>query len=155
MIGLHLKDLATGIVVRAVSHFQEGQESKMLTVTDVASYYGHFKSATYNNEAGATLVSPSTSGSLRLTDLIVTSEKQVGGVVTVQFYDGTNTVLLASAEADSPIGFASNFVGRWKGWKDAYIQVIVSAAFNATVSVGYVKINPKETLGFAEWDARR
>ncbi len=155
MIGLYLKDIATSIAILAVSHFQEGRESKMLTVTDVASYYGHFKSATYSNEAGATLVSPTASGSLRLTDLIVTSEKQTGGVVTVQFYDGTNTVLLASAEADSPIGFAIAFAGRWKGWKDAYIQVIVSAVFNATVSVGYVKINPKETLGFAEWDAQR
>ena len=154
MIGIYLKEIATGIAIRAVSHFQEKVESKMLTVTDVASYYGHFKSATYNNET-AILVSPSTSGSLRLTDLIVTSEKQTGGVVTVQFYDGTNTVLLASAEADSPIGFAIAFAGRWKGWKDAYIQVIVSAVFNATVSVGYVKINPKETLGFDEWDAQR
>ncbi len=155
MFGLYLKDLVTGRAIRAVSHFQEKSESKMLTITDVASHYGHFKSATYNNEAGATLVAPSTSGSLQLTDLIVTSEKQNAGVVTVQFYDGTNTVLIASAEADSPIGLASNFVGRWRGWKDAYIQVIVSAVFNATVSVGYVKINPKETLGFDAWDAQR
>ncbi len=154
MIGLHLKDVATGIAIRAVSHFQEGFESKMLTVIDPRAYYGHFRSATVNNTT-TTIVTPTTSGSILLTDLIVTSEKQVGGVVTVQFYDGTNTVLLASAEADSPIGFAIPFTGRWRGWKDAYIQVVVSAAFNATVSIGYVKITPKETLGFDEWDAQR
>ncbi|KKK80489.1 hypothetical protein LCGC14_2823020, partial [marine sediment metagenome] len=34
MIGLYLKDLATGIAIRAVSHFHEKSESKMLTVTD-------------------------------------------------------------------------------------------------------------------------
>ena len=154
MIGLYVKDIATGIAIRAESHFHRETESKMLTVTNVASHYGHFKSATVNNTT-TTIVSPLTSGSISLTDLIVTSEKQVGGVVTVQFQDGANAVLIASAEADSPISFASNFVGRWKGWKDAYIQVIVSAVFDATVSVGYVKINPKETLGFDEWDAQR
>jgi len=151
----YLFDLATDIVIRAVSHFQEGRESKMLTVTDVASHYGHFKSATYNNEAGATLVAPSTSGSLRLTDLIVTSEKQVGGKVTVQFYDGTNTVLIAAADADSPIQLAVGLTGSWKGWKDAYIQVIVSAVFDATVSIGYIKLAAGETLGFDAWNAER
>ncbi len=154
MIGLYLKDIATSIAIRALSHFQEQAESKMLTVTDVASYYGHFKSDTYSNET-ATLLSPSTSGSLRITDLIISSEKQTGGVATIQFYDGTNTVKVVSLAADSPIQLASNFKGRCTGWKDAYIQVIISAAFNTTVSVWYVKINPKETLGFDAWDALR
>ncbi len=154
MLPVYLIDLATGRNIRTESVWVKGEETKLLILASRAQYDGVFKSATVNNTT-TTIVTPLTDGAISLTDLIITSEKQVGGVVTVQFDDGTNTVLIASAEADSPIGFASNFAGRWDGWKDALIQVDVSAAFNATVSVGYVKINPKETLGFAEWDARR
>lgn len=154
MLKAYLIDLETGKVIHTEPYWGDGKEKRRISITTRAEYHGVFKSATYNNET-AILVTPLTDGSISLTDLIVTSEKQVGGVVTVQFYDGTNTVLIASAAADSPIGFASNFVGGWSGWKDAYIQVIVSAAFNATISIGYFKQHPEETLEYDAWDARR
>ena len=150
----YLIDLLSGKVLHTESYWQEGFEGKVLLVTSVPETYGKFKSATYSNET-ATLVSPVTDGSIKLTDLIVTSEKQVGETVTVQFYDGTNTVLIASAGADSPVQIAIGFTGGWQGWKDAYIQVIVSAAFNATVAVGYVKCPKEMTMGYDAWDALR
>ena len=150
----HLIDLATGKTIRTESIWVEGKETKLLILASRAQYDGVFKSATVNNDT-VTIITPLTDGAISLTDLIITSEKQVGGVVTVQFQDGTNTALIASAEADSPIGFASNFAGRWDGWKDAFIEMTVSAAFNATVSIGYFKLQPEETLGFDAWDARR
>ena len=150
----YLIDLVTGKVIHTEPFWKGGEERRLIIVSDRPQQYGVFKSITVNNDTD-TLVTPLTDGSISLTDLIITSEKQVGGVVTVQFYDGTNTVLIASAAADSPIGFGHNFTGRWDGWKDAYIQVIVSAAFNATVSIGYFKQQPEETLPFDAWDSRR
>ena len=154
MLKAYLVDLATGKTIRTEPIWVKGEEARLLILASRAQYDGVFKSVTVSNDT-ITLVEPLTDGSISLTDLIITSEKQVGGVVTVQFYDGTNTVLIASAEADSPIGFASNFAGRWDGWKDALIQVIVSAAFNATVSIGYFKLQPEETLEYDAWSARR
>ena len=150
----YLIDLVTGKAIQTEPYWRDGEERRLLITSNRPQQYGVFKSATVTNTT-ITLVSPLTDGAISLTDLIISSEKQTGGVVTVQFFDGTNTVLIASAEADSPIGFASNFAGRWDGWKDAYIQVDVSAAFNATVSIGYFKLQPEETLGFAAWDALR
>ena len=154
MLKAYLIDLATGKVIHTEPYWKGGEERRLIITSSRAQQDGVFKSITVNNTT-STLVTPLTDGAISLTDLIISSEKQTGGIVTVQFFDGTNTVLIASAEADSPIGFASNFAGRWNGWKDAYIQVDVSAAFNATVSIGYFKLQPEETLGFAAWDALR
>ena len=154
MVKAYLIDLATGEVIHTEPYWKGGKKRRLIITSSRAQQDGVFKSVTVSNDT-VTLVTPLTDGAISLTDLIVSSEKQVGGVVTVQFSDGSNTVLIASAEADSPIGFASNFSGRWDGWKDAFIQVVVSAVFNATVSVGYFKLQPEETLAFGAWDALR
>jgi hypothetical protein len=115
---------------------------------------GSFKTATYNNET-ATLVTPLIDGSIQLTDIIVTSEKKLLGIVTVQFTDGVNTVIIMKAEADSPIQIAHGFQGHWHGWRDAYIQVIVSAAFDVTVALGYVRVPKELTITYNAWNALR
>ena len=154
MLKAYLIDLATGIIVHTEPTFHKGRESRMLGIVDEPSAHGQFVSATYNNET-ATLLSSVTNGSLLLTDLIVSSRKKVGGIVTVQFTDGANTVPIIDIAADDPIQLSHNFKGRVLGWRNANIQVIVSEAFNATVYVGYVRLSPGATLGFDAWSAQR
>ena len=150
----YLVDMRTGISVHTEPTFHEGREYRMLGVVDEPSAHGQFVTATYNNET-ATLLSAVTNGSLLLTDLIVSSRKKVGGIVTVQFTDGVNTVPIVDIAADSPIQLSHNFKGRVLGWRNADVQVIVSDAFNATVYVGYVRLAKGATLSFEAWDAER
>ncbi len=154
MIPIYLVDLATGVAVHTEPAFHEGREHRLLAITDEPSAHGQFISATYNNET-ATLLSAATNGSLLITDLIVSSRKKIGGIVTVQFTDGVNTVPIVDIAADSPIQLSHNFKGRVLGWANADVQVIVSDAFNATVYVGYVRLAKGATLGFKAWDAER
>ncbi len=154
MIRAYLIDLSTGKVITTEPITHSDEKGRMLLVTDEPSAHGHFKSDTYNNET-ATLVSPEASGSLLVTDMIVSSRKKVGGIVTVQFTDGVNTVPIVDLAADDPIQIAHTFKGRVRGWKDAFVQVIISDAFNTTVYIGYLQLPPEVTLGFAAWDAER
>ena len=128
--------------------------SPVLITESYARLYGSFKTGTYSNET-ATVVSPITNGSLQIVDLMISSGKSVAGFATLNFYDGTNTVVILRAEADYGIQLAMPFQGHWQGWEDAYVQVIVSAAFDVTVAIGYVKIPPERTLAYAAWDALR
>lgn len=151
---VYLFDVASGKHLHNVPFNQDKQEGVILVVTDIGHEHGRWKAITVNNDT-ATLVIPSASGAIQLTDIIVSSEKQVGATVTVQFNDGSNSEIIMSAQADSPIQLATSFAGRWSGWKDAYVEVIVGAAFDATVALGYIKLDPNDTLGYAAWDALR
>ena len=154
MIPVVLIDLATGKVIHTEPSFHKGREHRMLSITDEASAHGHFVSATYSNET-ATLLSSVTNGSLLITDLIVSSRKKVGGIVTIRFTDGTNIVPIMDIAADNPIQIAHAFKGRVRGWRNANIEVIVSDAFNATVYIGYIRLAKGSTLSFNSWDAQR
>lgn len=125
-----------------------------LTTESPMRLRGRFKTITVSNDTD-TVVSPVPDGAIQLTDLIITSGKSVAGFATLNWYDGTNTVVLLKAEADYGIQLAIPFQGCWRGWKDAYVQLVVSAAFDVTVAVGYIKVPPKRTLDYAAWDALR
>ena len=154
MNDVYLFDLASGKHLHNVPFNQDGIEGVVIVTTDIGHEYGRWKTATTNNTT-ARLVTPETSGAIQLTDIIVSSEKQVGATVTVQFNDGSTSEIIMSAQADVPIQLATPFAGRWAGWKDAYIEVFVGAAFNATVALGYIKLAPADTLDYAAWDALR
>ena len=115
---------------------------------------GGFKTITVSNDTD-TVASPEAGGALQLTDLIMTSGKKVGGFATLNWYTAANTVVLLRAEADYGIQLAIPFQGCWRGWKDAYIQLVVSAAFDVTVAIGYIKIPLERALSYAAWDALR
>lgn len=59
-------------------------------------------------------MTPPKDGSLYLSDLIVSTEKQNSGAVEVRFTDGTNTATIYKAFAnDAPTSMAISFSGRW------------------------------------------
>lgn len=116
--------------------------------------FGTFKSATRTADGTSTITEPTPGGSLAITDLIVTGEKQANSSVEVRFTDGTNfvTIYLAS-QVDAPANTAIGFQGRWQGWQDARIDMITVGTADATVAIGYIKL--PSSLAFAEWDALR
>jgi len=116
-----------------------------------------FKAATFTDASTVTIVTAPSGGALVLTDLIMSAEKLNGGSVTVQFDDGTNTVIVAKAiVTDAPVMLAIAFAGRWRGWQDADLQVVaVGSNIDGDVSVGYYKVKGEGVLPFNEWDGLR
>lgn len=129
-------------------------KSNVLAVTDFVGSQGRFQSQTRTTAGTTTVLTPIGGGSIILTDLLISGEKQAGSTVEVRFTDGTNnaTIFLAS-QVDAPPNFSHPFRGRFQGWKDARIDMITSGAGDATVTLGYVKA--PEGIPFAEWNALR
>lgn len=66
-----------------------------------------------------------------------------------------NTIKIMQFELTVAISFGQSFIGCWRGWSDARIDMSADAAFTATVAIGYVKIPKISTLKYSEWDKLR
>lgn len=158
MIKVALTDLASGKELHSEDYCQEGCEGRrVLLVTNIPKHYGFFKTYAYTVQGTFEQISARGDGSLELTDMIVTFEKKNLGVVTINFHDGTNTAqLLKSPLTDSNLNLSINFVGRWKGWAAAHIDVIISGADSiGTVAIGYIRHNEANSLAYGEWNSLR
>ena len=137
----------------------EGIHAPLLGVATQARAFGQFKTASVTAvaPAGTTIVTPLKNESIVLTDLIITAEKKSGGIDTLKFYDGTNTVnILVGSVDDSPLNLAIAFAGHWHGWKDAYLQLVQSGANHyANVAVGYYFMPKELTETYARWNKLR
>ncbi len=123
-------------------------------VVTPGTVFGTFKAVT-RTTAGTTVVTdPDPGGSIIVTWIVVSGEKQAGSDVTVQFTDDSNVVvLMIGNQVDAPPNLAIGFTSRVQGWEDARVDMVTSGAGDATVSVGYIKI--PRSIPFAEWDALR
>jgi len=131
-------------------------DEPVLVTTTHADYAGTFKSVAHTVAATSTIVSVNGLDAIVLTDLIVCSEKQAGGTVTVQFTDGVNTVIILTANVvDAPCNLAIPFMGNWCGWQGAYLELITVGNGDATVSVGYFKVRADKALPYDAWNAKR
>ena len=130
-----------------------GRET-FITAT-LPNLWGHFAAATRATEGSTTIISPDIEDSLLLTDLIVSTKKSNGNSLVINFTDGTNTVKIVEFDVTIAIAFGMSFGGRFHGWEDAYIQMTTDAAYNATVTVGYMKVPKLYTLKYAAWNAAR
>lgn len=148
---------ASGKALHSEEYYMEGEEGRVLLIQTIPKEYGFFKTYAYTVQGTFEQVTPRGSGSLELTDMIVTFEKKQAGIVTINFHDGTNTAqLLKSTLTDSNLNLSMNFVGRWKGWASAHIDVIISGADSiGTVAIGYMHHNEKHSLGYSDWLSRR
>lgn len=126
----------------------------ILVTASPASVHGTFKSVT-RTTAGTTIVtSPNANGSLLITDILISGEKQTGSSTIVRFNDGTqNIVVFNASQVDAPPSIAHSFHGRLQGWRDAYIEMETTGAGDATVLICYTKV--PEGIPYAEWDALR
>lgn len=157
MIKAVLTDKASGIPLHSEDYYMEGEEGRVLLVTTIQKQYGFFKTTAYTVQGTVEQVTPKGGESIEITDLIINFEKKNTAVVTINFHDGTNTAPLVKATlTDAPINMASNFVGKWQGWSDAHIDVVISAADAiGTVAIGYVKHPKKDSVSYSEWTSRR
>ena len=126
----------------------------VLVTSPPASVHGTFKSATRTSAGTTQLVVPNANGSILVTDILISGEKQAGSSTEVRFTDDSQTesIFLASA-VDAPPSFAHTFHGRLQGWRDARIDMVTTGAGDSTVTVCYVKV--PEGLLYAAWDALR
>ena len=131
-------------------------DSPILAVSEEARLYGAFRSKTRTTAGTTAVITPISGGSLILTDLLISGEKQATSSVEVRFTDGSNTVtVFLVSQSDAPASLAHSFAGRFHGWKDARVDMITTGAGDATVTIGYYKINGSRTLPFEAWDALR
>jgi len=117
---------------------------------------GAFKSVSRTTAGTSIITSPITDGSLYLTDLVISSEKKAGNVITIQFTDDTETISILDADAtDAPVVFSVSFQGKWQGWKNARLEVVTTVDANITVACGYIKVPIELTETYTEWNANR
>ena len=112
------------------------------------------------NNAAETVdvVTPKSSESILITDLLLTSSKKVANsTVILQFYDGTNTEKIMEIEAETaPVEFSHAFAGGLPGWKDAILQVITDqAAMYVVTLVGYIRVSEDLTKSYKDWSEDR
>ena len=129
-------------------------EEVYLVTSNAPQAHGTFASTSRSATGTSIITSPNADGSLILTDLIIGTDKVNGATVTVQYTDGTNTVVIfATTVTDAPANIGLSFTGRWQGWKDARVELVTVGAVEATVSLGYMKV--PNGLPFTEWDSYR
>ena len=116
-----------------------------------------FKSATHTSNATTAVATPRKGQAVVITDLTVSGEKINGGIITLQWADGTNTDVITKFHVtDGPVSLHIGYGGRKRGWKDARIDFITDTANqDATVDVGYYFIRGLGVLSFTDWDAER
>lgn len=116
--------------------------------------HGTFKAITFTSSGTTTIVSPKATGALLITDIALFGDKVNAGSLELKFTDGTNEATLALATTtDAPVNFSQSFAGRFQGWADARIDLIVTQNIVGSAIIGYVKV--PNGLPFAQWDALR
>jgi hypothetical protein len=152
-----LVDAKTG---RALETKDFGAFGTLLIVGDPLRVNGVFKTTKFTVAGGVgstTIAMPVGYGSIVLSDLVISFEKKATAEVTIQFNDGTNTEPIWFMDmGDAPISFASNFAGRWWGWRGAYLEVVVAnVGLDGSVGVGYAKLDKANSLTYDDWNAGR
>lgn len=152
MLKINLVDSGTGEELYIAS--QNGD--KILISQTHAQVAGKFKAETLSAAGTVIVAEPDKGGCIVLTDLILTSDKTEGSVITVQLDCGTHTIPIMVADmADAPVNLAIPLSGKWEGWKNARIELVITGGLNptATLAVGYYKL--KDSKLFDDWDAQR
>lgn len=148
-----LTDLASGRTLYTDDGFAQWP---VLITARHKELYGSFKSVTLSAAGTSTIVAPIGNNGIVLTDLVMTTDKVSGGVVTVQWTDDIRTIEIVTAHVqDVPCNLAMPFQGNWAGWQGARLEVVVTNAVSTTVSCGYFKISEDVALPYSTWDARR
>lgn len=129
---------------------------KILISQTHAQVAGRFRAKTLTTPSTVIVAEPDADGCIVLTDLILTSDKTQSSAITVQFTDGSETIVIAEADmTDAPVNIATSFAGYWRGWRNARLELVVTGGVNptATLAAGYFKLH--DSLLFNEWDALR
>jgi len=159
-----LKTVAVDPKSRRALHVEEQwNQTKGVTGNEVIPVYmttavahGTFTAAQATGTGTTIVAAPNDEGSLMLTDIFLSSNKVNNAVITLQFNDGTTAIpIVTPTITDAPANFAASLGGRWQGWKDARVELVVTGGtgHNITASVGYIKM--PTGLPYTEWDSLR
>ena len=153
-----LVDAASGKSLETASAEEAPQKitgiGKTLITASIGVIAGTFKAATRTTAGTTQITVPDPGGSIIVTWIAISGEKQPGSSVEVRFTDGVDTVtIMLISQVDAPPNLAIPFPSRVQGWKNARIDMITSGTGDATVSIGYIKI--PSGIPFPEWDALR
>ncbi len=126
----------------------------VLVVTSGPQRHGVFKAVNRTSAGTTVITTPDDQGAIVVTDLLISAKKAATSDITVQFNGGGNTVIIFLADSiNSDFNIAIPFVGLFRGWADAALELVTTGNVVATATAGYMKV-PKGLL-FAEWDALR
>lgn len=132
-----------------------GQE-EVLIVEDYVTAFSTFKTVQPTTVSTTRIATPKASGTVAVTDILLSIRKKTNAIVTLQFNDGTNQEILYSADVTNEALYLTHTVkGRMQGWKDAYLELIISGAnVDTNCTIVYLKL-PLSTLDYTDWDALR
>ena len=132
----------------------EGGTFVLPVFSRIAENHGNFKTVTTTVAGTFTITNPNIDGAIILTDILLSAEKKASGAVEIRFTDDINTeTIFKPIVTDGPTAVGIPLNGRWRGWKNARLDVVVTADVDTSVAVGYYKV--KNGLPFEDWDARR
>jgi hypothetical protein len=133
---------------------REGGLFTIPVVSSIAETHGNFKAINVNVAGTTTVTAPNINGAIIITDILLSAERVNNGSVVLSFTDDTETIVIFKAVVtDAPVTIAAPLNGRWRGWKDARLELVVTLDVETSASVGYYKV--KDGLPFSDWDARR
>ena len=137
-------------------NFKKTMAGQALIVKQPEKIVGVFKSVTRSATGTTIITEPKENHAINLTDLIISTDKVQAATVTIQFTDDTNTIIIFSTDvSDAPANIAIPFAGKWRGWKNARLELVTVNAVTATAALGYYHVDPEFSLSFEEWDAIR
>jgi hypothetical protein len=148
-----IKSVLTDVRDKRALLIKEMEDGNCVLVVD---QYAHTNSAFYTasstKKSTVRVITPKISAGLVLTDLIITYGKVGGGVITVQFNDGINSIVVfTAASTDAPIAIAIPLAGKFAGWTNAWLEMITTQDETASVTAGFYRTKPEFTLSYTEW----
>ena len=159
-IDVSLIDEATGTNIKTFDYLIQNRpassDAELFGVVTLSprEALGHFKVAERTSAGTTTVVDVLPDGSIILTDIFIATDKTNSGTVILQFNDDTNTEIIYKGHAtDAPVNIAMNLSGRFRGWKNARLEMVTNNSVDASVTVGYIKV--RSSIDFAAWDAAR
>jgi hypothetical protein len=156
MLPVILVDAETRKPLHTEEYTLYGEYEALLCVTTPSKAHGVFKTSTFAAASTVIMATPKEGGAIELTDLIISFEKKGAAFVTVSYYDGVNTAnIIKISLNENPVNIAIAFNGRWVGWRDAYVQAVLSGD-NAVgvVALGYLR-HDVESPYYTEWNEAR
>ena len=155
MIPVYLADVGSGHALHLTRSLVKPNQGDVLVVESQARTHGVFKTVQIAGASTNTVATPVPGGAIVITDIVVSAKKKASSTILVQWDDDVpNTeVMLAPDIVNNPANIVWQPAGLIRGWKDARVEVVTDATFDATVTVGYYHID--EALTYESWDALR
>jgi|DEB0MinimDraft_4_1074332.scaffolds.fasta_scaffold00120_22 predicted protein tyrosine phosphatase len=112
-----------------------------LVSTNAMQTHGTYTNVQRSSAGTTTVTTPISGGCIQITDLVLNTEKRTGGSVEIQFTDGTNSITVFKVFCnDAPANIVLPVVGKFRGWVNARLDMVVTGATDCSATLGYVKL---------------